>query len=346
MRLQLHMRPSTTFAVRALLTAWGVFAVLAPCAAHADDEVSSLDFSASTMDAECADEIGAVEVEDEESAVAAPPCERGDVDADGVCDEVEAASGTKVLRADTDADGVPDGLEDANRDGVVDPGETDPRVPGLFPGTYPHIPEPMAFDLVRGLGANKGEVEVNNLAVFSLGRGRRGLAWAPEIEWAFAHGLAVELELPMHNRELEALKGALQATFPNHRAHLIHGVQIIGEYRLSERHAELTALYLMGGRANQWSMLAMLGARAVTPMDARADYEALFNPSVYNDLTETLTVGVETNIALGAAGRFMLAIIPQVHWQISTRARVQVGGGARLDGGDLQPLIATRLVLE
>ena len=331
----------------ALLFICGVFGFSVPCAARADDVHISPELGTSTVEAESANQLEAeVDVDAGESAVTESPCESGDVDSDGVCDEVEAASGTKVLRADTDADGVPDGVEDADHDGVVDPGETDPRVPGLFPGTYPHIPEPMTFDLVRGLGARKGEVEVNSLAVFNLARGHRDLAWAPEVEWAFAHGLAVELELPVHNRELDALKGAFQATFPDNREHLIHGVQIIGEYHLSSRRVELTTLYLIGGRAGQWSMLAMLGARAITPMDARAHYEALINPSVYNDITETLTVGVETNIAWGLGGKHMLAIIPQVHWQISTRVRLQIGAGARLEGRDLQPLIATRVILE
>ena len=44
------------------------------------------------------------------------------------------------------------------------------------------IPEPMVFDLVRGLGADKGELEVNVLGVFPLeSSDPRETEWAPEI---------------------------------------------------------------------------------------------------------------------------------------------------------------------
>lgn len=50
-----------------------------------------------------------------------------DSDGDGIPDHIERASGClDYLNPDTDADGIPDGVEDANRDGRVDPDETDP----------------------------------------------------------------------------------------------------------------------------------------------------------------------------------------------------------------------------
>lgn len=52
---------------------------------------------------------------------------KADTDDDGLSDRLEILTGTNPLDADTDHDGVPDGQEDANRNGVVDPGETDPR---------------------------------------------------------------------------------------------------------------------------------------------------------------------------------------------------------------------------
>jgi len=275
---------------------------------------------------------------------ATPQC--SDVDRDGLHDALEQAMGTKPLRRDTDEDGVPDGVEDRNRDGVVGPGETDPRVPGLFPGTYPHIPEPMVFDLVRALGARRGEVEVNTLATLAWERQHAELAWAPEVEWALLDGIALELELPIHGRELEALKGAFQLTLPTSRTHLTHGVQVISEYFLDQRETEATVLYIFGARAGLWSMLMLAGPRARTPMGARADWSMLLNPSLYREVNEWLTCGIEGNLALGLAGDARFAIVPQVHWQFTRAVRLQIGGGARVARGRGEPLLIARIVLE
>lgn len=49
-----------------------------------------------------------------------------DADADGLPDSLEAASCTNPFDADSDDDGLGDGIEDANRNGIVDAGETSP----------------------------------------------------------------------------------------------------------------------------------------------------------------------------------------------------------------------------
>ncbi|GMU04697.1 adventurous gliding motility lipoprotein CglD [Corallococcus caeni] len=51
-----------------------------------------------------------------------------DADFDGIPDSVEDATGTNKNKADTDGDGVADGVEDTNKNGRVEPGETDPRL--------------------------------------------------------------------------------------------------------------------------------------------------------------------------------------------------------------------------
>lgn len=280
--------------------------------------------------------------------VAHEVCVNGrDSDGDGLTDCTERATGTAPYRVDTDRDGIPDGVEDANQDGVVDPGESDPRVPGLFAGGYPHIPEPMVFDLVRGLGAHEGEAEVNTIAVVSRGAdGQLTLDWAPEVEWAFIDNHAIEFELPMHDRELHALKVAYQATMPPHDESFTHGVQIIGEYLLSEHQVEAAALYLAGGRIRGWSLLGMAGVRASTPGNSGRNYDALVNPSLFYDLSEAVTAGLETNIVLGFGGGERARIIPQLHWQLSQRVRVQLGGGFELSNRRAEPLIASRIILE
>ncbi len=297
----------------------------------------------------------------EEDVVAAPeeaqraPCHEGDTDCDGLLDALEQATGTRALQADTDGDGVPDGEEDKSRDGVVDHGESDPRVPGLFPGLYPHIPEPMLFDLVRGLNSKAGEVEVNTLAVLRHRRGHSDIAWAPEVEWAFRDGMAVELELPMDGRELEAIKGAFQASLPSARRDFAHGVQLIGEYVLDGHLGLTTALYIFGGRIGRWSVLSMLGGSALagTPLrelehtlDPESRYTLLFNPNVYRDLRENLTLGLESNISLGLGGHHRVRLVPQAHVQLSRRVRVQVGAGAEWEAGHWGLIAASRVVLE
>lgn len=49
-----------------------------------------------------------------------------DSDGDGLGDRLELALGSAALDLDSDDDGLADGTEDANRNGVVDPGETSP----------------------------------------------------------------------------------------------------------------------------------------------------------------------------------------------------------------------------
>ncbi len=268
-----------------------------------------------------------------------------DSDQDGIPDHIELESGTSPLHADTDGDGVPDGIEDINQDGVLDPGETDPRRPGLFPGSAPHIPEPMHFDLVRGLGAHKGELEVNVLMSLSRPSDRYQFDWAPEVEWAIVDGFAVELELPMQDREVVAFKGALQWTAPSLAPSLAHGVQLIGEYLIDDALTEVSGLYLFGGRIGKMSLFSMLGARAgVGHEDVHV--VGLINPSVFYDLGEAVTLGLESNVVWDKPGQHSATLLGQVHWQVSRVFRVQAGGGAELTAGGALPMAVMRLILE
>lgn len=51
-----------------------------------------------------------------------------DLDGDGLSDTIEATLGTNVYDLDSDDDGIADGAEDANHNGVVDAGETNPAL--------------------------------------------------------------------------------------------------------------------------------------------------------------------------------------------------------------------------
>lgn len=267
------------------------------------------------------DEVSRQRGQEDEPVAGAPL----DSDGDGIPDDVERATGTSPFDADTDGDGVPDGVEDANQDGVVDPGESDPRRAGLFPGTNPHIPEPMYFDLVRGLGARRGELEVNVLMDLSAPRGGRPeLAWAPEVEWAIVDGFAVEFELPMLDRIVKAYKAAIQWTAPSLGPGVAHGVQLLGEYLIDDKVTEIAPLYLFGGRVGRTSLFGMVGPRI--DVGARTEVWGLANPSVFYDVNEALTLGLEGNLAFAARQPLHAQAIGQVHWQISKALRVQAGG--------------------
>lgn len=280
-----------------------------------------------------------------------------DSDGDGIRDRVEDADGdgrvdadeTDPHRRDHDRDGVPDGAEDRDHDGRVDPGESDPRVPGLFPGTAPHIPEPLAFDLVRGLGARAGEVEVNTLVLPRWsGRGQT-IDWAPEIEWAPRDGLALELELPMHGGHLHALKAAIQGTLPRRgRPRFIAGWQVMAELLPGEQTLQMTALYLAGVRVSRrWSVLTMSGLRSSWTRTPTSMHLALLvNPSVFVDLGERVTLGVEHNLAVGLGGPVRAMALPQFHFQLGRRWRLQVGAGAELHGREVSGLGGLRVVFE
>jgi|SRR5690606_35812962 len=271
-----------------------------------------------------------------------------DTDQDQIPDELERATGTNPLRKDTDGDGVPDGSEDRNRDGRVDRSaqESDPRRAGLFPGSYPHIPEPMAFDLVRGLGAQRGEVEVNTLALVRTSDGQ--VNWAPEVEWAFASGHAVELELPLVDRHLEGIKLALQGTLPNGNWRAFtHGWQTFAEVALDDGVTEVAGLYLLGHRlAPAWSYLMMLGGKTTASEQGLAEGTALVNLSLFFDAVEWLTFGMESNTALDEHGAWSLTLLPQAHVQLSQRVRVQFAAGADLVPEGTSGIVGTRLILE
>ncbi|MDP3504859.1 MAG: hypothetical protein Q8S33_31260 [Myxococcales bacterium] len=70
------------------------------------------------------------------------------------------------------------------------------------------------------------------------------------------------------------------------------------------------------------------------------------NPSVFVDVDEAVTLGVETNLAWSPRAGFGALSLLQVHWQIARRFRVQVGGGVDVRGGQVGALVVSRFILE
>lgn len=211
-----------------------------------------------------------------------------------------------------------------------------------------HIPEPMVFDLVRGLGARKGEVEANVLAGVPVSdAGDRPVAWAPEVEWAFVDGMAIEFELPFEDGDLEAYKAAAQFTIGvGAKKKFIHGVQVIAESYDGKDRREYSALYIPAVRFGKvWSGLAMIGLRADTGRDAEHDDSLLlFNPSVYADLGLRSTVGLEVNVESEFGGDTSTRVVPQIHWEFVDAFMLQAGPAAVFHDGRTDYDVAFRII--
>jgi len=230
----------------------------------------------------------------------------------------------------------------------------------------PHIPEPLVFDLVRPLGAHRGEFEVNALMIAPLNR-RIGLAneipdsigltqprnerhrveWAPEIELAVRDGLSFEFELPFESTTLAAYKTAMQWTFGTAFDHrFIHGMQAIALYDTHSGNWSPTVCYVAGIRFDEkWSTLFMLGLRSeINGDDVGERTERLFNWSIFADVGPHTTLGLESNFAESLRGPSAWLIMPQWHWEIRDHWMLQTGAGARFTKDYTLPEAALRLI--
>jgi hypothetical protein len=211
------------------------------------------------------------------------------------------------------------------------------------------IPEPMVFDLVRPLGAQKGEIEVNSLFLRPLtGRGR-ALRWAPEVEMTYAEGHAIEFELPAEGAEIESYKLALQSKFPARKSpYFTHGWQGIAE---KGRHGfawDTSQLYLTGVRWHpRWSMMSLNGARYARPRGAPGRWSALANNTLFYQAPRRPVLGLESNLELSRKRGTYALLMPQMHVHIGSRFQLQFGaGGERRPGGAVNAAAAWRLIRE
>ena len=215
---------------------------------------------------------------------------------------------------------------------------------GSVASVNPHIPEPMVFDLVRPLGAERGELEVNSLFRLPTTGSSNTLQWAPEVEYTFADGMGVEFELPMENGQVDSFKAALQATLPIPHNRIIQGVQLLGEKARVGPASQLDVIHLLGVRWKpRWSTFTMTGLRR-EQVD-RVRFTPIFNQSVFFEPNRELAFGLETNWkAKGASTRTFLAM-PQVHWKAS-RVNIQAGYGLSRRAGRNTGLLSWRVIRE
>lgn len=205
---------------------------------------------------------------------------------------------------------------------------------GTLSSVRPRIPEPMVFDLIRPLGAERGEFEVNSLFRISpFENGKRTLYWAPEIEYAFLDGYGIEFEVPLANQRVDSYKGAIQGTLPGPApSKFIQGWQALAEVSRehpSQHHINL--LYLAGARWHpKWSVFSMTGVERESA--GATSYAFLGNYSLFHHKNRAVTYGFETNWkGRGESGRSTL-LMPQLQLR-KTRLNLQVGAGWRKQEG-------------
>jgi len=221
------------------------------------------------------------------------------------------------------------------------------------PKEAPIFPEPMVFDLVRPLGAKKGELEANSLFKAPVQRRNFNLSWAPEVEWAFADGYAFELELPMHNYEIEAYKMAIQGTINHNQAGtFIHGWQWISEYIILDRVMESTLLYLAGYELGDgYSVFGMFGGRnnALTRTNMirpESQWNMLTNISFNKKISKETVLSIENNYAYHIGLGHDLRVVPQIHTRLTHDVMIQFGVGYEWFLGSGLPISSFRIVKE
>lgn len=206
-------------------------------------------------------------------------------------------------------------------------------------------PEPMVFDLVDPLGTQKGEFEINTLMDYSPRTGQ--FQWSPEIEYSFAKGHAIELELPVENDSLSEYKMALQGTLGELlQKRMIHGWQIIGRRENDEKEFAAEALYINDFKLSEkWSTMNMFGLRR-TRLNEEGDFVGLTNNSVFYQSHFRFAVGIELNSEVN--NHYNYRLTPQIQYAFTKKAFIQFGGGPSQlnDEKRTEWLITSRLVFD
>lgn len=212
---------------------------------------------------------------------------------------------------------------------------------------YPDVPEPMIFDMMRPLGAKRGEMEANILATTPLSGPDGTVQWAPEVEYALTDGFAIEGELPFEDGRLVELKLGLQAAFGTFNGgRSAHGVQYLGIYDRDARHYRSSFAYMLAHRYNdRWSSVSMAGLGDVSFSGGHGRNAAIVNHSLFYDSADGQVLGLEINYRGGSEG-YVLAM-PQIHQRLAAKVNVQAGLGAeRPHGGVFRPKAGIRLIRE
>lgn len=273
-----------------------------------------------------------------------------------------AGFGSVAVAPDTDGDGISDQDEDANRNGVVDPGESDPKNPdtdgdnvpdaverrlGTDPSRaddLPPIPEPLLVDLIRNLGSKRGEVETNVLATSSF----QSIEWGSEIEWSPVRNLGLELEVPFRDADISAVKTGAQWTIGSVDVRRLE-FGALGTYSHGlaspERRAVVGAI--TGVRIARTVQALTIVGPTFDFARSRPVPGATLNPSLFVQSSRYVTTGLELGYRVEEGSRSLATMLPQVHLNPFQAVKLQLGAGASIEVGHrVKPLVAIRLSYE
>lgn len=212
----------------------------------------------------------------------------------------------------------------------------------------PHVPEPMHFDLVRSLGPERGELEVNALGEAPLSLEGGPVELAPELEWAPTRDLAIELELPTEDLRLHAVKLATQLTFRRISDHRVaHGLQLAAAFGLHGGQSMHGLHVLAVSLGRHGGLVTMAGPRVSLSPSLHPSAALLVNAAVFAAPHRALALGLEANFARGLRTQEAL-LLPQVHVRLARHVRLQLGVGARhgVVGRRWNAVASVRLVVE
>lgn len=218
-------------------------------------------------------------------------------------------------------------------------------------GTEAEIPEPLLFDLVRRVNSDKNELEINTIVIQHQHNEFGRVYIAPEIEYAFADGMAIEFELPVEEGKIKSYKSALQVHVPTIIGE-INGFQLIYEKANNSTVQKVTPLFLIGKHiSGKWSTISMVGSQLVygkKPAEEKNDLLELpiLNVNIFYDYADMVDIGCEMNLRGVEAGHRELIMMPQMHSLIGEDFKTQFGFGTSYDGKEFSTLSAFRLIKE
>lgn len=188
----------------------------------------------------------------------------------------------------------------------------------LYAGTYP---EPMVYDLMRGLDARQGELEFNTLY---LANGD----YSPEIEYAVKDGWALELETPVKRNEVESLKWGTQYTLATSENSMI-GLQAMMEDYLHQSRSDLSLTLIVNLKlSDYWFFTGIGGIRSAVESRRLDHHVSVLNASLFYKIHDKLALGLEHDENVYFVDKQMhLHTIPQVSYRINPNIKFQAGVG-------------------